>query len=254
MKIISAVVLGILSTYGGVIVLTVLMLSLLFVEAMQMLSSNLYDRSISTSLPIQVNGMNSLGKSLLLQHRLSRLKIKARLKFTRAAKESNENSSMIMGQRFVKVSSRLSFDRCFYMFHIIKMMMRIGNKIVSNFLIILVSMGIGAASTSGYIAIKFYNKLPLIMYMGCAIILPLCLFVNFFLIYLAATPNRNVKRFKQFWKQFESQGLIRLQLKSCPDVGYAIGPISNVTNRSALTIADVILNCTATAVLMKFVS
>lgn len=74
--------------------------------------------------------------------------------------------------------------------------------------------------------------------------------IIFLLVSLAAVQNGNGKKFLQCWAGHNLTKGERLQLHACPEIGYAFALIRNCKAKTALSIADIILNSTATLVLM----
>lgn len=226
------------------------MIILVFGEAVQKLSLKLYGRPLPSTFPDKTTDkmFDQNFQSYFVLGKFRRRILRKLLKNPHV-----QQSQIIQNNRgILKVLSCPKFNRCLHLFRVVTIMIHIGNKIVSEFLVILIGMGIASATASGYLTIKFYNKLPLFIFLGSALILPLNLFLNFFLVYFASAPNTNGKRFKQFWKRDGgSQKIVMLQLESCPSIGYNVGLIRNATNQTALSITDIIFNGLATAVLMK---
>lgn len=122
-----------------------------------------------------------------------------------------------------------------------------------SFLAVLTVMGIMAASSCGYrISIMFSDKqFPVLMYACAAIIFMISMTVDFGFILLESIPRNNGDRFRFHWKFYLRQRFDKQCLKSCPAIGYSVGLIKKVNLYTALSIADTILNLTATMALAK---
>lgn len=216
-KIAASIILGFHALHGAIAGLCVILEILMFVEAVQELSFRLFHRSASQHV------------------------IRFRIKDQRTKPK-------------LLISLNLQFSKCLPLFRELEILIRVGNSITSNFLANLVGMGTCACACGGYVMLKLYEDLPLIIYLSCSVFFFICLTVNFLLIYLADIPFRNGEHFKHAFKR---ELLLRdkyeqLQLKACPSIAYEIGTIVRKVQRStSLSIANSIFNLTATLVVMR---
>lgn len=240
LKVFSSVICTITAFYGGFVVFFLLFLILIFVEAIQKLSHNLYDRRLKPIIPT-TDSKNEV------KYEVNKLKLSVNKEERKAM-----NSLVKPKMRLVmKIATKFQFSYCLRLFRVLDILTRIGNSVISKFLCVLVGMGVLAATWGGFVMLMCYSKFPLILYLSCSLILPIAITINFLLITLGAIPNRNGKNFKQFWKRYLQQKLDLLQLDSCPTIGYSFGPIRKVQEKTALYITDTILNGTATICLMR---
>jgi len=104
-----------------------------------------------------------------------------------------------------------------------------------------------------YFTLLMYNYIPIVMYLACVGVVLAVVFMTFVLITLGGIPHDNVEKRKVHWKSV--YGLRskrqRMELKSCPPIGYSIVVINVVKKQTALSIWDVNANFTATLVLMS---
>lgn len=152
-----------------------------------------------------------------------------------------------------KVGRKSRFASDMRLFRTLELLIRIGSEITSDFLLVLLIMGVLMASWSGYAMIRLFDQLPLFLYVSVSFVLPVCLGIDFLFATLGAVPQVNGDRFRLCWKQSWIGKLERMQLRACPPIGYSMGPIRLVKRRTALTIADVIFNGVATMCLTDLV-
>lgn len=235
-KITSSIVLTVLTFYGTLIVIHIFMIILMFLEGMQTLSGKLFESSSENTFHRVVN-----------QHVFNFETPKARKWLLKRA--ASKVTSVKTNR--MTVSTKPDYRRSLRLFQILFILIRIGNKVMFNFVSVLVFIGIMAASWSGYVMVKLFSKLPLVVYMACSLVLPLAIIVDFFLVSVAAIQNKNGIKFLKYWKRFLTKNDQKMQLRACPEIGYEVGPIRNCKRKTALTIADNILNVTATLVVLK---
>ncbi|CAL8141019.1 unnamed protein product [Orchesella dallaii] len=153
----------------------------------------------------------------------------------------------------MKITTKLKFYRCLRLFRILQIMIGIANVIATDFLGVLGFMGVLATSGAAFVMLTMYKVLPFLFYLACSLIVPVGITVDFLLVLVASVTNSNGQRFKLFWKQFGKLKRDQKQLKSCPPIGYSIGPVIQVTKQStAFRIADAIVNGAVTLALTQF--
>ncbi|CAL8136410.1 unnamed protein product [Orchesella dallaii] len=145
----------------------------------------------------------------------------------------------------------LKFRSCLKRFRITQIMIAISNGIMHTFLGILTSMGILLGVGCAYGTIKMYDSLPITTYLSCPVIVSVCILYDFLHVTLASIPNKQGEMFVVFWKQFTYRRRERRELRACPIIGYAIGPMRRVKMSTALAIADCIFNWAASTALVK---
>lgn len=218
----SGILYGYYIIHGGGNLLFLLLGCTAFCEAMQNLSSQLFKRATTMA-------------------QMTSLKIKVK----------NDTLQVVENRREAVGQNILSFCQCLKLYRIMQILIRMGNQAASEFLQVLLTMGVLLAGSGGYAFIKLYYHLPVLLYLGISFFPPLCLIVNFVLISLAAVPSKNGIRFKHFWRDKLMKKVNRLQLQSCLSIGYSFGFVANCTKQTALSIADVILNLVATLTLIR---
>ncbi|CAL8141021.1 unnamed protein product [Orchesella dallaii] len=152
----------------------------------------------------------------------------------------------------MKFTTKLKFNRCLGLFRVLQIVIAISNVIATDFLGVLGFMGVLATSGAAFVMLTMYNDLPFLFYLACSLIVPVNITIDFLLVLLASVTNSNGQRFKLFWKQFGKLKSDQKQLKSCPPIGYSIGPVIRVTKEStAFRIADAIVNGAVTLALTQ---
>lgn len=145
----------------------------------------------------------------------------------------------------------LRFGTCVNTFRILQILIFMLDQLALNFICALTGMGILAAGSSGYIILIKASSpdFPFIMYLSCCIIFGTAIAVDFVFITLASMPGRYGEIFKVYWKKGLNRHVEKRILRACPVIGFSVGFLRNVRARTALAIADTILNLTATMVL-----
>lgn len=147
--------------------------------------------------------------------------------------------------------AQTSFYVAYKFYRTTQVLITSGNLIVEQFLFALMVLGVIFAGMCAYATLTMYHELPILTYLACPVIVIVALTIDFVLIAFAYIPYRNVELYKQYWKQVVKTELNRKRLKSCPPVGYNIGPIKNVQLFTGLVIANAIVNCTVNLLLLK---
>lgn len=76
------------------------------------------------------------------------------------------------------------------------------------------------------------------------------LVIEFLIISIGAVQNRNVAKLVIYWKMTQGSKKRESDLRACPEIGYEFALIRNCKSKDALKIADIILNSTATLILL----
>ncbi|CAL8137731.1 unnamed protein product [Orchesella dallaii] len=149
---------------------------------------------------------------------------------------------------------RLAFNKGISLHRILQILIRLGNKALSDYLAVLLMMGDLLVAGSGYFVILRYHHVPMLAYLAACCVMVLGFATTFLLTEMADVPYRNDNRFKRFWKeQLKFVGRrreIRLGIRSCPQIGFSMVIIRNVQKSTGLTIADNFLNSIANIVLL----
>lgn len=224
LDLLSGILYGCTMLHGGENVMFLLLGCVSFCEAMENLSFQLFNRTIITKISLNMPSR----------------KIKLRRNWR------DEDITMVVVRR-----TTFTFHRCLKLYRVMQILIRTGNQTVSDFLQTLIIMGVLLAGCGGFTCIKLYHRLPLLIYTVVSFLLPLCLVVNFVLIWLAAVPGINGLRFRNHWKSKLGRKVSRLQLQTCSPIGYSFGFVVNCKNHTALSIANFILNLVATLILLR---
>ncbi|CAL8129290.1 unnamed protein product [Orchesella dallaii] len=148
------------------------------------------------------------------------------------------------------------FRKCLRLYKILQIMTTLANQAVEEFVSIGVFMGMFSTASVSFIAIKLYSFLPPIFHLFFCLTALAAFLLYFFLISLAAVPNKNGKIFKEYWMKFlsfsNSSAFYRKQLKACLPIGYSMEPaVRYITAKTAPCIIDVIINFTVTFALLN---
>jgi len=114
----------------------------------------------------------------------------------------------------------------------------------------LVTMGAYLAGAASYFLLFMYGKVPIAMYLGCAIAVIFVFAVLIVLTTLAALPNLNTEEFKASWKWAMVSNWGKLKLNSLGSVGFAIGGYATIVQKSTtLELANMFVDTIVTVVL-----
>ncbi|CAL8124886.1 unnamed protein product [Orchesella dallaii] len=139
------------------------------------------------------------------------------------------------------------FRKCLRIYRLLQILTSISCDTTKYFFGMLVASAAIFNASCAYFAI--FEQLPFFMYVASMLIVILDFAINFLLVGLASIPNKDGKIFTTNWRGVGVKK-IRMELRSCSQIGFAVGMISNVTATSALSIADIFLNSIATLALM----
>ncbi|CAL8121386.1 unnamed protein product [Orchesella dallaii] len=113
------------------------------------------------------------------------------------------------------------------------------------------TVGMVFVASSAYFVIFSYGVIPSVMYLGCATSVFFSFAIAFILITLASLPDKHTNLFKNRWKWVVLPKKWKVSLNSCGPVGFSLGNFVRIaTARTAIIVADTLLNCIATMILM----
>lgn len=151
--------------------------------------------------------------------------------------------------------TRFRFRRSLRLFRQFQIINQLANIVMQEFVGALVGLGIVAASGSGFVVIAMYDELPILVYIVCSTPYFVSQVINFVLVYLGTKPMLNGMKYRAKWKALELQldKKSRKELRSLPgQVGISLGCfVRNTKPHTSLSIADVIINFTWTAAVIK---
>lgn len=138
-------------------------------------------------------------------------------------------------------------------FRIMQILIRVCNSETEKPLMVLVFCGILIASGCGYATLKMADKFPPLVYAACPLLVVVIMFANFVMMAMADIPFRCGEKFRTLWVKNGKVGgdMERRWIKSCPSIGYCIGPMKNVGKYASLLISDRIVDLTVNFVLMN---
>lgn len=148
---------------------------------------------------------------------------------------------------------RIKFGHCLKLYRILQVLTFIADDFNKVFLGVMTGVGGLIFSWLAMVIVTMYSQVPVLLYLSCCILCTTSILLGFILSRLAAIPNRNGYRFKEFWREYgrATSRTDKRLLKSCPPIGFALGFIKNVDGHTAMTLADILVNCAATLILTK---
>ncbi|CAL8121376.1 unnamed protein product [Orchesella dallaii] len=157
-----------------------------------------------------------------------------------------------INQDFVLTSRDLKrLQKSIEIYRVLQILTSISRQISKDMFGALIVTGAVIAACSAYFVIYLYSTIPFTMYLACAINVFLSFAIPFILIKLGSLPNAHTTLFKQRWRSIRISKRLRLQLESCGPVGFSIGNFVTIaTEKTAIVVADILLNCISTMVLM----
>ncbi|CAL8124362.1 unnamed protein product [Orchesella dallaii] len=148
-------------------------------------------------------------------------------------------------------AAKIQFEELLKQYRILQLLTSFCRQFSGDLLAILVAVGVIQASGLGYISLMYYKHLPFFLYIACVFITGTVFTIIFLFVTLASIPYRNGEAFKLGCKRYlVLSRRARYELRSCSPIGFSIGCNRIVTEGVALAISDVILNCTASLVLL----
>lgn len=224
-KISSSLVYGFVATHGAGIWLFLILSIANFAETMQTISVKLFHPHNHAILMFPIYMTKYHGK--------------------------RKNSDVEKHIKMFFSATSASFSECWRLHQILKILIEAGSSVASQFLQMLVLMGILAAACSGYTALRLYDKLAPSVYFCLSLIFPMFITINFVFITLASVPSDHGTKFRQWWKWKLVRKVDRMRLRACAPIGYTFGFIENCTRKTALSIADVGVNLVASLTLLR---
>ncbi|CAL8129320.1 unnamed protein product [Orchesella dallaii] len=152
--------------------------------------------------------------------------------------------------RFQRNGANFRFRHRLLRYQVTRIWIRNANTIMGTFMAILVATGTFLHVTCSYVAIKLYYSFPLLSYLACPFIVGVCLLIDVIYFMLATVANRNGTKFVGFWRYFLFHKEDRRRLRACRRIGYSIGPMKCVNQRTAFIELECKLSWTASASLI----
>lgn len=136
----------------------------------------------------------------------------------------------------------------------LEMLIRAGNSVTSEFLSVLVGVGVLASGWGDYVMVMCCNLFPFIIHLWCSVVYFVGLTVKFLLIYLPVPPYPNGESFRSIFICLigfrEKFG--RLKLRGSSSIAYEVGSDArNAQFSTTLSISSAIGNLAATLMLME---
>lgn len=150
-----------------------------------------------------------------------------------------------------RAPATVQFRKILKVYKITQILISQANEAIHKFLFIMAILGVIFAGWCSFGTLLLYNELPILTYLSCPVLVCICFFVDFVLIYFASIPNKHSKAFKSVWEVKLKNKEDRKSLRSCLPIGFNIGPLRRIDLCMSLKIADCIVNCTVNLVLVK---
>ncbi len=160
------------------------------------------------------------------------------------------SSAIRFHKTVLNVSPRLAFLSCFKRVRTMQVLLILCNHIESEFLSLLLFIGVFLGSVGAYMTLKMYSMLNIFIYMLAPAITTICFGIAIFLTYLSSFPYKNSKYFKVYWKSVVVGKKERMMINACKPIGFNLGPYGTATSKLGLLICDDIIRNTVTMLLM----
>lgn len=134
-----------------------------------------------------------------------------------------------------RLFGRKQFSRCLRNFKTARLLISTFCTVTSTFLFVVDALGMLLGATCIYVSLEGFNSLPIIVAAIAMVQAGLVIGLNYNLTHVASHPNTNGKKFKEYWSLYLRSRLERRQLRSCPEIGYRIGPFRNVKKEVGVT-------------------
>ncbi len=145
---------------------------------------------------------------------------------------------------------RKCFRQAYHKFRVTTLFCKIFRNIFDVFDTVLIFVGILLASGMSFIMLKLYHVLPIPIFVAAPAALIICFAVAIILTDLGGRCYKNGVKFKEHWKLIAVKKEERRVLRSCPVIGYQIGPYGLVTSKLGLLICNDIIDNAVNLVLM----
>ncbi|CAL8146574.1 unnamed protein product [Orchesella dallaii] len=132
----------------------------------------------------------------------------------------------------------------------LQVFIRIANNVSYRILFNILFMGSTACVTCVCVIVKLRNGLPHLFCFGAAMNALGYEVTLFALVSLAAIPHTKSKDFRGFWRHLLRKKAEMKELSSCLPFGFSFGPIPVIMERTVLGINDVLVNATASLILL----
>lgn len=149
--------------------------------------------------------------------------------------------------------SQTEYSRKLHKFRILQISMDLCNHILEKPIMILVILGTVLFSSCAYTAIKLYKDLPVPVVLSLIFMLLVVVTVDVVMILISDVISSNGNKFVFLWKRNICRRYFveKRQIKSCPPVGYNIGPVKHVRRYNGLQIIDMMISRTLDMLLLS---
>ncbi|CAL8129291.1 unnamed protein product [Orchesella dallaii] len=144
------------------------------------------------------------------------------------------------------------FTRKLKLYQKLRIFLTIFNSVFKEFGTVGVGTCIQISIWCSTILITMRGILPLALCINCGLFLVCAGGILFFFIRLAGSSHTNGSKFRRTWRWYCMKKYERVKLRSCPQIGFALYPaVKHISQYTALLISNLILNYTATFVILK---
>ncbi len=125
------------------------------------------------------------------------------------------------------------------------------NSLYTDFLTILIAIGVLAASVGTYVTLILYNSLRFVVYIISPTFSFYCYVIALLMTMYANIPRKHVIQFCTVWKCRLVNRIDRKILQSCPDnIGFTIGPYGIATAKLEILVCDDIIQNAVSLILL----
>lgn len=154
--------------------------------------------------------------------------------------------------QFVKLPGK-EFMKAYKMCQRTRVLINGSNEVAKSFMFNLISAAVILASSAGYMVVTMRSELPLILLLACATLFLMVVATIILVMLLADVPGRNGRLFFDYWKNVvHSSPQYSRMLKACPVIiGFQVGCFRSIQRIFGPRIVDIIVQITATLILLK---
>jgi len=143
------------------------------------------------------------------------------------------------------------FKRYWSVYRQFQILICICNSISDFILTTLLVFGGALFVTCFFMVVKLHDNIPLLVNISAVVFIVVFEAIMAILLFLGAVPHERSKMFKTFWRHLLKTKVERKQLDSCKVLGFSAGPIRVAKSRTVLDLNNVLINATASLVLMR---
>ncbi len=132
-----------------------------------------------------------------------------------------------------------NFSKSCKSFKMFRITSTIANSIYTDFLTVLIVVGIWAASVSTYVTVTLYNKIKIVVYMAFPSLTFCAYMISILMTQYSDGPRKNAILFCIFWRrQLNDKIGIKLLKRCLTKIGYTVGPYGLITAKLGILFCD----------------